>query len=150
MLANNGFTTILTNPFTFLAAALTGIGVNFITYFVIQFTSSLSMKILGTVRNIMMVVIGVLFYQEIISSAQILGYTISLCGFIAYNLSKLGYFDSSDPVAIAVALQNKTTEIDEDAAVDSNDLEQLLPTVTTHHLYGNNSSSSSLPVPSQV
>jgi hypothetical protein len=77
------------------------------------------------------------------SSAQIFGYTISLCGFIAYNLSKLGYFDSADPVAIAVALQNKTVEMDEDAAVDSNDLEQLLPTV--HSSYGNK-----LPVPSQV
>lgn len=99
MYDHNGFQIILDNPFMFLIASIMGIGVNFITYFVIQYTSSLTMKILGTIRNILMVILGVLLYNEIITSYQAIGYLISLIGFTGYNMAKMGYFNSKIPIS---------------------------------------------------
>jgi drug/metabolite transporter (DMT)-like permease len=93
MIERNAFGIIYNNLGLFILASAMGIGVNFISYFVIQATSSLTMKILGTLRNIVMVVVGVLLYAEIITFNQSVGYTISLLGFLGYNLAKMGYFD---------------------------------------------------------
>jgi drug/metabolite transporter (DMT)-like permease len=101
MYDNNGFQVIFDNPFMFLIASIMGIGVNFITYFVIQYTSSLTMKILGTIRNILMVVLGVLLYNEVITSYQALGYLISLIGFTGYNMAKMGYFSPKIPIPMS-------------------------------------------------
>jgi hypothetical protein len=72
------------------------------------------MKILATIRNVLVVFIGVLFYGEIITFSEAFGYSISLAGFIAYNLAKMGYFDSKQPI-------NKPAE---------KDIEQLLSSVS--------------------
>jgi len=95
MIDDNAFQIFYDNFWLFLLASLMGVGVNFITYFVIQFTSSLTMKILGTVRNILLIVIGVVIYQEVISVNQAIGYFIALIGFVGYNLSKMGYFEQN-------------------------------------------------------
>lgn len=51
------------NAHFFVLAGLLGIAVNYLTYTVIQITSSLTLKILGTLRNIVLIVIGILFYD---------------------------------------------------------------------------------------
>ncbi len=89
---NNAFTFLISHPSIFLTSAFMGVGVNFISYFMIQFTSSLTMKILITVRNMFMVVISVLFYHEIVTLNQAVGYLIALVGFAGYNMSKMGVF----------------------------------------------------------
>jgi drug/metabolite transporter (DMT)-like permease len=99
MIECNAFVIVINNPRYFIAASFMGIGVSFITFFVIQATSSLTMKILGTLRNIAMVVVGVLLYGEQISLSQTGGYTLSLLGFLAYNLAKMGYFDKKSIIA---------------------------------------------------
>lgn len=93
MFEKGAFLIILNNPGLFLMASFMGIGVNFISYYVIQATSSLTMKILGTLRNIIMVIVGVILYAEIITFNQSIGYFVSLVGFLGYNLAKMGYFD---------------------------------------------------------
>lgn len=85
---------IYNNPLTFLLASLMGLGINFLSYFVIQVTSSLTMKILGTLRNILTLLLGVLIYHEIVTTNEMIGYFIALIGFMGYNLSKMGYFAS--------------------------------------------------------
>jgi hypothetical protein len=100
MLEKEGWRVIVQHPFHFLLASSLGIGVNFISYYVIQYTSSLTMKILGTVRNICMVVIGVFWYKEIVTMNQANGYGLALVGFVGYNLSKMGYFDMNSPLMI--------------------------------------------------
>mmetsp|Transcript_23114 Transcript_23114/g.25323 ORF Transcript_23114/g.25323 Transcript_23114/m.25323 type:complete len:345 (+) Transcript_23114:184-1218(+) len=132
MYEKGSFQVVLENPGTFLVAACTGIGVNFITYFVIQYTSSLSMKILGTVRNIMMVVIGVLFYQEIITSSQAFGYTISLAGFVAYNLAKMGYFDQCNAQLGKIARLHSRSD---DEGGDEEDQKSLIPLSPTREAH---------------
>jgi len=97
MIENKAFHTILNNPFTFIAASTMGLGVNFLTYFVIQATSSLTMKVLGTVRNIFTIVIGVILYSETVALNEGFGYSVALLGFVGYNMSKSGYWDSAQP-----------------------------------------------------
>mmetsp|Transcript_2777 Transcript_2777/g.2912 ORF Transcript_2777/g.2912 Transcript_2777/m.2912 type:complete len:358 (+) Transcript_2777:125-1198(+) len=94
MIKANAFSTIFANPMTFVAASTMGLGVNFMTYYVIQATSGLTMKVLGTVRNIFTIFLGFLFYKEVISVNEGLGYTIALLGFAAYNIAKSGYYDT--------------------------------------------------------
>lgn len=57
--------TILNNIPAFFVASFMGIGVNYLSYLVIQYTSSLTMKILGTVRNIILIFYGVLIHGEV-------------------------------------------------------------------------------------
>ena len=45
---------------------------------------------LGTVKDAALVTVGVVFLHEAVSSLQLLGYVLSLCGFVAYNLIKAG------------------------------------------------------------
>jgi len=93
MMENNAIVIILTNPFTFLLASCMGLGINFLTYFVIQATSSLTVKVLGTARNIFTIFLGVIFYAETIAANELLGYSVALGGFVVYNMAKSNYFD---------------------------------------------------------
>jgi hypothetical protein len=95
MYEKNALGTITSNIPIFIIASFMGIGVNYLSYLVIQSTSSLTMKILGTARNVMVIIIGVLFYAEVITLHEGLGYLIALVGFVGYNLAKSGYFENS-------------------------------------------------------
>lgn len=97
MMKNNSFQTVIDNPMAFFMASLAGVGVNYISYFVIQYTSSLSIKIYGTMRNILMVFIGIFCYSEVVTSMQAIGYIISLFGFAGYNMVQMGYFNHNSP-----------------------------------------------------
>ncbi len=66
MYRNNASEIILNNIPAFFVASFMGIGVNYLSYLVIQYTSSLTMKILGTVRNIILIFYGVLVHGEVI------------------------------------------------------------------------------------
>jgi uncharacterized membrane protein len=95
MRKNGAINIILSNPLLFLAASSMGLAVNFLSYLVIQATSSLTMKVLGTLRNILTIFLGVMFYSETIDANEWIGYMIALLGFVAYNAAKSGYWDSS-------------------------------------------------------
>ena len=55
--------------------------VNFLSYFVIQLTSSLSLKIMVMFRNFFVIVIGILSYHEETSRSELVGYFFALIGF---------------------------------------------------------------------
>lgn len=94
MYNDDAITIIANNIPAFFIASFMGIGVNYLSYLVIQYTSSLTMKILGTVRNIIIIFVGVLFYGEIVTRNEFIGYFIALLGFISYNLAQAKYFDN--------------------------------------------------------
>jgi drug/metabolite transporter (DMT)-like permease len=94
MYNDNAITIIANNIPAFFIASFMGIGVNYLSYLVIQYTSSLTMKILGTIRNIIIIFVGVLFYGEIVTQNEFIGYFIALLGFIGYNLAQAKYFDN--------------------------------------------------------
>ena len=94
MVETGAFITIRDNFIIFAVASVMGIGVNFLSYLVIQYTSSLTMKILGTARNILTIMVGVVFYNETVTLNEAIGYGIALLGFTGYNVAKSGYFDT--------------------------------------------------------
>jgi len=58
-------------PLLYLSAAVMGFCVNALAYVVIQTTSSLTLKVLGTVKNAMVVWIGVAFLRDVITGVQV-------------------------------------------------------------------------------
>lgn len=82
MYSNGGFLVLMNHPWSFLAASGMGLIVNFLSYFVIQVTSSLTLKVLGTFRNILVIFIGVGFYGEQVTVSEGLGYILALVGFV--------------------------------------------------------------------
>ena len=66
----------------FMICSCLGVIVNFLSYFVIQLTSSLSLKILVMFRNFFVIMIGIILYHEENSRSELVGYFFALVGFI--------------------------------------------------------------------
>jgi len=75
-------------PWYFLGNCVLGFGVNFTGMAVVRMTSSLTCKILNTIRCIAIVLFGVLFYGEHCSTLELCGYGIALFGFCLYNFAQ--------------------------------------------------------------
>eukprot|EP01025_Chloroclados_australasicus_P044477 TRINITY_DN4823_c0_g1_i1.p2 TRINITY_DN4823_c0_g1~~TRINITY_DN4823_c0_g1_i1.p2 ORF type:complete len:237 (+),score=22.72 TRINITY_DN4823_c0_g1_i1:445-1155(+) len=89
-LLNSGDLSIIAqNPFLFAQAAMLGFGVNLLSLVVIKLTSSLTLKILATAKNTIVVFFGIIFLSELVTGIQGVGYTVSLIGLTYYNYLKL-------------------------------------------------------------
>mmetsp|Transcript_43593 Transcript_43593/g.136781 ORF Transcript_43593/g.136781 Transcript_43593/m.136781 type:complete len:342 (-) Transcript_43593:73-1098(-) len=84
-LETGAFDVVLQEPAAFCAAALLGVGVNYLSYFVIGAVGALTLKVLGTLRNIGLVAYGAVVLGEVVTGRQCLGYALSLGGFVGYN-----------------------------------------------------------------
>lgn len=89
MLAAGAFAKMADKPLLYLCAAAMGFLVNATAYLTIQLTGSLTLKVLGTVKNAVVVCIGVFFWAEPITSLQLGGYLVSIGGFGMYNWHKM-------------------------------------------------------------
>jgi len=96
MIETNAFEVLIKNPSAFLVASSLGICVNFLSYLVIQATSSLTMKVLGIVRSIATIILGAMIYKETITVNEGFGYIIALIGFATYNAAKSGFFEKAN------------------------------------------------------
>mmetsp|Transcript_154888 Transcript_154888/g.496305 ORF Transcript_154888/g.496305 Transcript_154888/m.496305 type:complete len:449 (+) Transcript_154888:130-1476(+) len=85
MVENLAYRVVLDNPLKFAGAGILGFVVNFVGFLVVQATSSLTSKMLNSVRGMALVVVGVVFYGEVVSSQEAVGYSISMLGFAGYN-----------------------------------------------------------------
>jgi drug/metabolite transporter (DMT)-like permease len=72
-------------PHLFLTACVLGVLVNYLGYLVILEVGALTLKVLGTVRNIGLVTYGALCLGEELTPMECAGYAISLTGFVAYT-----------------------------------------------------------------
>lgn len=109
MVEEDAFSIIKANPLAFLAASSLGLGINFLTYYVIQATSSLTMKILGGVRNIGTIFVGVLRYGEVVDHREALGYIVAFLGFLSYSAAKSGYFDGNNGGVKSVSMKGASS-----------------------------------------
>ena len=80
---------VAARPAAFAAAACMGFGVNSLAYAVIQLAGALTLKVIGTVKNAVVVGAGVGLYGESVSPLQGAGYALSLAGFGWYNHIKM-------------------------------------------------------------
>lgn len=76
------------HPKKFVAPALAAFAVNALAIVVIKRASSLTLKVLGTVKDIGLVMFGMIFRGNLVTPLQLHGYAISLVGFGAYNVIK--------------------------------------------------------------
>lgn len=91
MRERGAFGIMLRNPLPFALASCLGLAINFLSYLVIQVTSSLTMKVLGTARNVFTILLGIVCYGEAVPGLQeSLGYSVALAGFACFNMAKAG------------------------------------------------------------
>jgi|TARA_B110000003_G_scaffold83038_2_gene84825 drug/metabolite transporter (DMT)-like permease len=76
------------SPHHFFAAALLGFGVNYLTLGVIKATSGLTFKVMGQVKNAVVILLAVVIFGNPVTSIQLFGYTLSLVGFFIYQRGK--------------------------------------------------------------
>jgi hypothetical protein len=89
MLLPENIQIVRTNLPMFVWAGAIGLLVNVASFMVIQLTSSVTLKVLNTARTAALVVFCALFLGERVTMVQVVGYSISLCAFGAYNFFKL-------------------------------------------------------------
>eukprot|EP00924_Labyrinthula_sp_SR-Ha-C_P008995 snap_masked-scaffold_2-processed-gene-9.26-mRNA-1 protein AED:0.04 eAED:0.04 QI:0/0/0/1/1/1/2/0/321 len=80
---------IMENKYYFVLSGCLGILVNLSSFFVVQTTSSVTLKILGTVRNAGLVLLQVMVGKETITFEQFIAYGITIVAFGFYNYYKL-------------------------------------------------------------
>jgi hypothetical protein len=73
------------NPFPFFMCGIMGIAINYVSFLVIQYSNAVTMKVLGMVRNALLVMFTVMVQGEEVSSLQVMGYGITLIAFGFYN-----------------------------------------------------------------
>ena len=88
-LRDHGFALIGAKPLIYLFAIVLGFGVNLSAALGIQATSSLTFKVVGCVKNTIVVWCGILFLGDKVEGLQMLGYTIALAGFLLYSQMKM-------------------------------------------------------------
>lgn len=99
MKATGAFLLVAEKPLQFTAAAVMGFMVNSLAYIVIQTASSLTLKVLGTVKNTLVVSIGIVFLHETVTLLQGFGYALSIAAFFWYNHIKMQQISGSKPDA---------------------------------------------------
>lgn len=74
------------HPHVLAASALAGFAVNSLAMAVIGLTGALSLKCLGLAKDVGLVLYSAVALGEAVSPLQVLGYSVSLAGFVAYNV----------------------------------------------------------------
>lgn len=77
------------HPLALAASAAAGFGANAMAMLVISLSGALTLKCLGLAKDVGLVVVGVVLLGEVVSTAQGLGYGISLLGFLMYNAARM-------------------------------------------------------------
>eukprot|EP01059_Diplonema_ambulator_P020920 TRINITY_DN3487_c0_g3_i1.p1 TRINITY_DN3487_c0_g3~~TRINITY_DN3487_c0_g3_i1.p1 ORF type:complete len:223 (+),score=58.27 TRINITY_DN3487_c0_g3_i1:1-669(+) len=87
---NKDYMIAANNPVLFMLAASLGSVVNYLTFAVIQATSGTMLKVLGTVRNVIVVIVGATVYSEPIPAKEWACYAGTLLGFMSYTYYSMG------------------------------------------------------------
>lgn len=89
MVADGAFGLMADRPGKFILAAAMGFMVNSLAYIVIQSASSLTLKVLGTVKNALVVCLGIALLGEHVTLLQGVGYGLSVAAFFVYQQIKM-------------------------------------------------------------
>jgi len=86
---NSAFLIFYDNIHLFAMCFVLGFLVNVAGFFVMKTTSVVTLKILAQIRNIALILVNVLFWNEVVTSYQTLGYSVTLLGFTWYQYESL-------------------------------------------------------------
>ena len=101
----DGLGKIAENPHKYAAAAFLGFLVNLLTLGVIKSTSSLTFKVMGQVKNTVVIVMSVLIFGSAITGLQVFGYAVSMVGFAVYQRGKQVQARDAAPDGTAVGMK---------------------------------------------
>lgn len=90
-----------TKPWAFLKAGLMSSAVNLTSFLAISTTSSLTFKVSGCLKNLGVVWYGVVTHGDVVTPRHMLGYAVSLAGFVIYSYSRQS--KGAGPAAAAAA-----------------------------------------------
>jgi len=88
LVEEDGFGKIIQSPHKYACAAILGFFVNLLTLAVIKSTSSLTFKVIGQVKNTLVILVSVALFGSAITGVQVIGYAISMVGFAVYQRGK--------------------------------------------------------------
>eukprot|EP00040_Diaphanoeca_grandis_P036432 m.232182 g.232182 ORF g.232182 m.232182 type:complete len:347 (-) comp33616_c2_seq5:176-1216(-) len=98
MVVDNALVIVTTQLKKFIAAGLLGFVVNTASFFVIQTSGAVALKVLGTARNAGLIVFCAVFMGEHITALESGGYVVALAAFSYYT--RLQLLKSSAPPAV--------------------------------------------------
>lgn len=81
-------TLLATHPWVFVQAGVTSSLVNLTSYLAISTTSSLTFKVSGCLKNLGVVWYGVVTHGDVVTLRHLVGYALSLAGFVIYSYSR--------------------------------------------------------------
>lgn len=84
----HAWTAVMDQPVPFMTYAVAGFGVSLLATWVVKLASSLTLKVLGTLKDAALVMLSVVLLNEHVTGLQLLGYSVSLVGFLLYNVAK--------------------------------------------------------------
>ncbi|CAD7700496.1 unnamed protein product [Ostreobium quekettii] len=88
MLEADAFGLIVQSPIAYISASALGFAVNLLGYWVIVLSSSLTLKLLATVKSAALVLFCALFLGETVTPIEAIGYALSIVGFLWYTKVK--------------------------------------------------------------
>jgi drug/metabolite transporter (DMT)-like permease len=80
--------------YEFAVSACLGFAVTALGYATIKLTNSLTLKVLGNVRNVVTILAAVALFGEVVTWLQVLGYGVSIGGFAYYTHLKMQPYKS--------------------------------------------------------
>jgi hypothetical protein len=89
LLATGGLAIAARHWVLFLVAACMGFLINVLAFATIKLASSLTLKVLGTVKNALLIVAAMVMYGEVVTSTQAWGYMASTGAFGWYTYIKM-------------------------------------------------------------
>ena len=97
MIEGNALGIVAAHPAHFVAAMALGFLVNFCGFFVMQTSSALVLKLLGTLRNVGLIGFSIWQFGDFVTAEQVGGFLVSLCGFGWFQYLKMnGLADLKD------------------------------------------------------
>lgn len=88
MLEADALGLLLRRPWLYVASALLGFVVNVSSFMVLRYSSALTMKLVGILTNIALVVAACIAFGDELTLLQLCGYAIALLGFVWYHALK--------------------------------------------------------------